>query len=223
MLRGYAWLKRRDTSRPVQYENARAEELWDTNKMETIDANTDIYCPMYPSPAKLLAYAATHGMDPSARPLIMCEYAHAMGNSGGGLADYWTVINAHQVLQGGCVWDFVDQGLELPVTSPKALAAAEAALGAATAGEVERSRSSRFARPVFAYGGDFGPDDTPSDEAFCINGLFQPDRMPNPAAWEVLLMCCYVTNVLLLVLPNAQPGRMGGNTFSRTHSQESYI
>jgi beta-galactosidase len=81
MQRGYAWLKRRDSSRPVQYENARVEALWDTHNLETIDSNTDIYCPMYPSPAKLLKYAEAHSLDACARPLIMCEYSHAMGNS----------------------------------------------------------------------------------------------------------------------------------------------
>ena len=88
----------------------------------------------------------------------MCEYSHAMGNSCGGLAAYWAVIRRHGVLQGGCIWDWVDQGLTL----------------AGGVGGAER----------FGYGGDFGPDGTPSDEAFCINGLVQPDRRPNPHAHE---------------------------------------
>jgi hypothetical protein len=189
MLRGYAWLKRRDPWRPVQYENARVEELWSSDAIETIDANTDIYAPMYPTPAKLRAYAHAYSLDPDARPLIMCEYSHAMGNSCGGLMDYWDAINEHEVLQGGCIWDWVDQGLVLPVSSPKARAAAEQA---ALAGDCEglpmtrRGMMSKWRRPVFGYGGDYGPPDTPSDEAFCINGLFQPDRTPNPHAWEAM-------------------------------------
>ncbi|KAL1527440.1 hypothetical protein AB1Y20_016106 [Prymnesium parvum] len=152
--RTYAWLKRIDTSRPVQYENAREEVGWDTERIETIDYNTDIYCPMYPSPAKLERYATSNELVHDARPLIMCEYSHAMGNSCGGLAEYWDVIRKHGVLQGGCIWDWADQGLCLD------------------------------AGRRFGYGGDFGPAGTPSDEAFCINGLMQPDRMPNPHAWE---------------------------------------
>jgi beta-galactosidase len=87
----YAWLKRRDGTRPVQYENARLEPMWDSERLETIDFNTDIYAPMYPTPAKLLAYASAYHLDPSAHPLIMCEYSHAMGNSCGGLKEYWQV------------------------------------------------------------------------------------------------------------------------------------
>lgn len=137
--------------------------------METIDADTDLFVPMYPSPAKLERYAAAHELDSSARPLIMCEYSHAMGNSCGGLAEYWRVIRAHGVLQGGCIWDFADQGLCMPLARAGTLAE----VGGHTAG-----------RRLFGYGGDFGPPGTPSDEAFCINGLVQPDRQLNPHAVE---------------------------------------
>ena len=93
----------------MQYENARLEPMWDSERLETIDYNTDIYAPMYPTPSKLETYAARYELDPCARPLIMCEYAHAMGNSCGGIAEYWRIINAHGVLQGGFIWDWVDQ------------------------------------------------------------------------------------------------------------------
>ncbi|EKX43730.1 hypothetical protein GUITHDRAFT_159769 [Guillardia theta CCMP2712] len=156
---GYAWLKRKDTTRPVQYENARMEPLWDTERIETIDFNTDVYAPMYPSPAKIQLYAERHKSDPDARPLIMCEYSHAMGNSCGGLSDYWQLIRKHEILQGGFIWDWER--------------------GGARGRERERGRE-----PVFGYGGDYGPRGTPSDENFCINGLMQPDRLPNPHAWE---------------------------------------
>lgn len=161
--RMYEWLKRREPTRPVQYENARVEPGWSSNNIETIDADTDLYVPMYPSHAKLETYARRYELDPLARPLIMCEYSHAMGNSCGGLKEYWEVIRKYGVLQGGCIWDWVDQGLVLP-SEPGAPPSA---------------------RPKFGYGGDFGPAGTPSDEAFCINGLMQPDRVaPNPHAWE---------------------------------------
>jgi beta-galactosidase len=136
----YAWIKERDPSRPAQYERAL------TGK------NTDIYVPMYARIERLQEWAAS---DPD-RPLIMCEYAHAMGNSVGNLQDYWDVIEAHDVLQGGFIWDWVDQGLTLHGAS----------------GE-----------KYFGYGGDFGDDF--NDGNFLINGLVQPDRRPNPHYWEV--------------------------------------
>ncbi|TFG48199.1 MAG: beta-galactosidase, partial [Gemmatimonadales bacterium] len=83
----YAWLKQRDPSRPVQYERSE------------LRPHTDIFCPMYPTIERLQEYAAFG--DP--RPLIMCEYAHAMGNSCGALADYWQVIRSYPNLQGGCI------------------------------------------------------------------------------------------------------------------------
>ncbi|HSG09738.1 MAG TPA: glycoside hydrolase family 2 TIM barrel-domain containing protein, partial [Longimicrobiales bacterium] len=138
----YDWIKGRDESRPVQYERALREY------------NTDIYVPMYPGLRSLEEYA--QGDDP--RPLIMCEYAHAMGNSVGNFADYWALIDAYPKLQGGFIWDWVDQGL-FKVTQ---------------AGDT-----------IWAYGGDFGPPGTPSDGNFLINGLVQPDRKPNPHYAEV--------------------------------------
>ncbi len=138
----YAWIKQRDTSRPVQYERA-----WRR-------AHTDIYCPMYAGIGHLQWYAEKE----RSRPLIMCEYAHAMGNSVGNLQDYWDVIDSHPQLQGGFIWDWVDQGL----------------LARNDAGE-----------EYFAYGGDYGPPDTPSDANFCINGLILPDREIHPHLLEV--------------------------------------
>ncbi len=95
----YDWIKQRDPSRPVQYERAQLE------------ANTDIYCPMYASIEHIVAYAST----PQQRPLILCEYAHAMGNSVGNLQDYWDAIESHAQLQGGFIWDWLDQGLQAQV------------------------------------------------------------------------------------------------------------
>jgi beta-galactosidase len=103
------------------------------------------------------------GEDP--RPLILCEYAHAMGNSVGNLQDYWDAIYAHKKLQGGFIWDWVDQGL---------------------AAEDENGM------PFWAFGGDFGPPGTPSDNNFCINGLVFPDRQIHPHIWEVKKVYQYI-------------------------------
>jgi len=123
----YKWIKARDPSRPVQYEPA------------VLKAHTDIYCPMYARLEHLKKYASRK----QGRPLIMCEYAHAMGNSVGNLKDYWDVIYSYPQLQGGFIWDWVDQGL------------------------LKKDEAGRL---CWAYGGDFGPPSTPSDGNFCING-----------------------------------------------------
>ena len=99
------------------------------------------------------------------RPLIMCEYAHAMGNSVGNLQDYWDVIESHPQLQGGFIWDWVDQGLY---------------------------QKTPWGSGFWAYGGDFGPPGTPSDKNFCLNGLVLPDRKLHPHIWEVKKVYQYV-------------------------------
>ncbi len=138
----YKWLKERDPSRPVQYEQSFEEE------------NTDIVCPMYPPITHLEAYAAKS----PERPLIMCEFAHAMNNSVGSLADYWEVIEKYDCLQGGFVWDWVDQGL---------------------------AAISEKGEKYWKFGGDYGGADVPSDDNFCINGILFPDRTPHPSYFEV--------------------------------------
>ena len=140
--KSYAWLKAHD-SRPVMFEQANLRET------------TDIYAPMYYSIGQLKNYATDLN---NYRPMIMCEYAHAMGNSVGNLQDYWDVIEGYPLLQGGCIWDWVDQGIE------------------AFTEEKER---------YFAFGGDLAPDSIGEDGNFCINGLVNPDRNPNPHIWEV--------------------------------------
>ena len=147
----YDWLKDKDTTRPIQYERA------------LYDRNTDIVAIMYPS----VDYLSKYAQKKQERPFIMCEYAHAMGNSCGGLSNYWDTIYKYPQLQGGCIWDWVDQGL---LTTDRD--------GAGRDG----------ARPVsteyYAYGGDFG-ENMPSDDNFCINGLVDPDRKPHPQLAEV--------------------------------------
>ena len=138
----YKWLKSRDDSRPVQYERALKE--W----------NTDIFVPMYMKIPDIEKYAKEN----PDRPLILCEYAHAMGNSVGNLQDYWDVIERYPALQGGFIWDWIDQGL----------------LARSSGGQ-----------NYWAYGGDFGPAGVPSDGNFVINGLVFPDRTIHPALMEV--------------------------------------
>lgn len=155
MLADYKWIKKRDPSRPVQYE--RAEKS--TN---TTERHTDIWCPMYAKIDYLVDYAENQEND---RPLILCEYAHSMGNSTGNLQDYWNVIESYPILQGGFIWDWVDQGLTK------------------TAGKGKK---------FWAYGGDYGPLGTPTSGNFCINGLVFPDRTPHPALSEVKKVYQYV-------------------------------
>lgn len=137
----YRWLKENDGTRPVQYEPAGTEHY------------TDIFAPMYPPIERLVKYAES-GPD---RPAIMIEYAHAMGNSVGNLQDYWDAIEKYDVLQGGFIWDWVDQSLEY--TNDKGV-------------------------KYWAYGKDFHPD-LPTDGNFLNNGLMNPDRVPHPHAFEV--------------------------------------
>jgi beta-galactosidase len=137
----YKWIKGRDSTRPVQYE--RAGESW----------NTDIICPMY-----AWSYLEGYGSRLNDRPLVMCEYAHAMGNSSGNFQDYWDLIEKYDQLQGGLIWDWVDQGFVKYTESGK---------------------------KYWGFGGDWGPPGTPSDENFLCNGVVAPDRTPHPAIWEI--------------------------------------
>ena len=139
---GSEWIHGRDPSRPVHYERA-------LNR-----PHVDIYSPMYPGLEYLEKWAL--GDDP--RTLIMCEYAHAMGNSTGNLKEYWDLIRKYDKLQGGSIWDWVDQGL---------------------------LTTDEQGREYWAYGGDFGPEGTPSDHNFCANGLVNPDRSIHPGLNEV--------------------------------------
>ena len=138
----YRWIKGQDQSRPVQYERA------------GLGDNTDIYCPMYASQE----YCAKYGSDPAAtKPLIQCEYSHAMGNSSGGFKEYWEAVRTAPKYQGGFIWDFVDQGLH--------------------------GRDAKGTK-IITYGGDYNNYDA-SDNNFNCNGLVSPDRVPNPQLYEV--------------------------------------
>jgi beta-galactosidase len=154
-LNNYKWTKARDITRPVQYE--RAEKS--TNAPER---HTDIFCPMYARIWEIEAYAKNAKND---RPLILCEYAHSMGNSTGNLQDYWDVIEKYHKLQGGFIWDWVDQGI---------------------------LKTDENGEKYWAYGGDFGEEGIPSDGNFCINGITWPDRTGKPALNEVKKVYQYV-------------------------------
>ena len=147
------WLRRRDPSRPLHYEGAIGRGLepagrnWNGGR-----AATDVVCPMYADVDSVVRFAATD--DP--RPLVLCEYSHAMGNSNGGLADYWAAFREHGCLQGGFVWEWADHGIDAVDDQ---------------------------GRPYWAYGGDFG--DEPNDSNFCADGIVGPDRVPHPALNEL--------------------------------------
>ncbi len=154
------WIRGYDSSRLVHYEGA--IRLWyhaALNADRTLAGKnalaSDIICPMYPQHAFMEAWAKSDNGE--TRPLIMCEYTHAMGNSNGGVRDYWDLIEKYHGLQGGFVWDWVDQGLTK--VDPKT------------------------GRSYYAYGGDYG--EQYHDYNFCINGLIWPDRTPHPAMWEL--------------------------------------
>ena len=134
------WIHQRDPTRLVHYHPAGDAPI------------VDVLGPMYPSVDEIIEMAQKPG---ETRPIVMCEYAHSMGNSTGNLQEYWDAIEQHPRLQGGFIWDWVDQGFR---------------------------QFTDEGEEWFAYGGDFG--DEPNDANFCINGLVWPDRQPHPALWE---------------------------------------
>lgn len=139
--KAYDLVKAYDASRPCQYEQVGQ------------NGKTDIFCPMYYDYGGCDKYS--QGDNP--RPLIQCEYAHAMGNSMGGFKEYWDMVRKYPKYQGGFIWDFVDQGLRV---------------------------KNKQGKTIYAYGGDFGRYPT-SDHNFNCNGIINPDRKPNPHANEV--------------------------------------
>lgn len=141
------YAKALDPTRPIHYERM--------NSVADIDST------MYPGVDWLIG----RGQNDNGKPFFICEYAHAMGNSVGNLREYWEAIETYKPLIGGCVWDWVDQGL--------------------------RKKDAK-GREFWAYGGDYGPEGTPSDNNFCMNGLVHPDRRIPPKLWEVKKIYQYV-------------------------------
>ncbi|WP_242134970.1 glycoside hydrolase family 2 TIM barrel-domain containing protein [Aestuariivivens marinum] len=148
---GYKAIKAADKSkRPVQYE--RPYKDYD-GSLYDMDWNTDIIVPQYPSPATFEVI----GRSKTDRPFIPSEYAHAMGNSTGNFQDYWDVIEQYDNLQGGFIWDWVDQSIW---------------------------KTNDKGQRYYAYGGDYG-ENMPTDNTFLNNGIVFPDRTPQPGLYEV--------------------------------------
>jgi len=153
----YQWTKLKDPTRPVQYEGGGA----DTAATDIIApmyarVNEDVLVPDAPDAVPKLSIKKWLSMPNEQRPLILCEYAHAMGNSLGSFDKYWQAFREYPRLQGGFIWDWVDQGL---------------------------TKVDDKGAKYWAYGGDFG--DQINDRQFCINGLMFPDRTPHPSLFEV--------------------------------------
>ncbi len=146
----YKTIKKRDPSRPIHYERA------------IMGDNTDIYCPQYPGVNSLKSFASRK----QTKPMIISEYSHAMGNSNGNFADLWEVIydEKNTQLQGGYIWDWIDQGL---------------------------AKKDKDGNEFWAYGGDYGKN-MPTDYNFLANGLISPDYTPHPAIWEIKYVQQYV-------------------------------
>lgn len=148
----YLWMKQRDPSRPIQYERAVADY-----KTFSWEWDSDIIDPMYPTPAGMLEYVKNNP-NPK-RPFIMCEYAHAMGNSLGNFTDYWDVIRGNKKhFQGGFIWDFVDQCFQ---------------------------RINAKGDTVYTYGGDYETKEAITDWNYAAKGIFYANRTPYPHAWEM--------------------------------------
>jgi beta-galactosidase len=139
-MAGRRWIKTNYPGTIVSYEQG-------------LSIHSDIVCPMYTRPWNVKQHWRRWGRG---RPMVLIEYAHGMGNSGGNFQDYWDVFESHDHLQGGFIWDWIDQGFRK--TAPN--------------GQV-----------FWAVGGDYG--DKPNDENFCANGIIQPDRYPNPYYYEM--------------------------------------
>jgi beta-galactosidase len=150
-FKGYSAIKENDnTKRPVQYE--RSYKDYD-GSLYDMDSNTDIIVPQYPTPARFEEV----GNSKTNKPYIPSEYAHAMGNSTGNFQDYWDIIEKYDNLQGGFIWDWVDQSIW---------------------------KTNEKGERYYAYGGDYG-ENMPTDNTFLNNGIVFPDRTPQPALYEV--------------------------------------
>src|ERR1700730_5958982 len=154
------WIRGYDPSRPLHFEPGiwvQRMEKQPTEKIYDLGYRvTDIVCPMYPPIDRIIEWAADKLHPDRSRPLIMCEYSHAMGNSNGSLAHYWDTFEKYPGLQGGFIWEWIDHGLK---------------------------QKTKEGQEYWAYGGDFG--DEPNDLNFVCDGLLWPDRTPHPGIYEL--------------------------------------
>ncbi len=144
----YNWIKAEDSSRPIHWERAGK------------GANSDVCCPMYASQEYCQKYADSNAPEDQ-KPLIQCEYSHAMGNSGGGFKEYWDIVRQNKRFQGGFIWDFVDQALH---------------------GTVKTGAGPQV--KTLTYGGDYNTHDA-SDNNFNCNGFINAERRLTPQAYEI--------------------------------------
>lgn len=148
-IEGYKWIKNRDSSRLVHYERAELSRKF--NDIKHIDVISWMYARTWDLEKSYLGKFTD-------RPFFWCEYSHAMGNSNGDLADLWDFVRSHRQMQGGFIWDWVDQGL---------------------------LTTNENGEQYWGYGGDFEPEGVYNDGNFCMNGLVNPDRTPHPGLQEV--------------------------------------
>ncbi|MFD2256810.1 glycoside hydrolase family 2 TIM barrel-domain containing protein [Luteolibacter algae] len=181
-----AWIRDFDPTRFIHYEGAQGNPAhpefiegmgYKSQSLPTMSNPddrdyVDVISRMYPNLSQLVGMAESPHID---RPIIMCEYLHAMGNSIGGLGEFWDEIRTRPNLIGGYIWDMIDQGIE---------------------------KEGPDGKKFYAYGGDFG--DQPNDENFCLNGVFDSARMPNPHAWE----CKYVFQPVVIEASDAPAGKI---------------
>lgn len=160
----YKMAKAYDSTRPVQYEQAKKKD------------HTDIFCPMYFTYDQCEEYLT----QPHNKPLIQCEYAHAMGNSMGGFKEYWDLVRKYPDYQGGCIWDFVDQALKWQYDPARGRIDARNGAGKAPVYPAKPD----YSNYIYVFGGDFNTEDK-SDESFNCNGIMSAARTPHPMAVEV--------------------------------------
>lgn len=162
------WIRKYDPTRPLHYEGAISKfqggERWDTGHIAT-----DVVCPMYSEIDDIIRWVKK-GID--TRPVILCEYSHAMGNSNGCLREYFDAFKKYQGLQGGFIWEWIDHGLR---------------------------ETTENGTPYWAYGGDYG--DTPNDANFIADGLVWPDRTPHPALYEFKKLAQPIKATLIKINP----------------------
>ncbi|MDD5350076.1 MAG: glycoside hydrolase family 2 TIM barrel-domain containing protein, partial [Chthoniobacteraceae bacterium] len=162
------WIRGYDPSRPLHYEPAiwvqgpslEQQPFQDKKIYNSGQRATDIVCPMYPQLKSLVEWATDKKHPDQKRPFIMCEYSHAMGNSNGGLGEYFDAFEKYPGLQGGFIWEWLDHGIK---------------------------QKTADGQEYWAYGGDFG--DTPNDLNFVCDGLVWPDRTPHPGLFEYQYLC----------------------------------